>query len=541
MEAVRRTGVQFLELYRTMSPSQRGTLIAVPLMILGAFYFLIGSGSSSSYAPLSWGKPFSLEERMYAEEALRNAGLIDFRAEGQLILVPKSQVDRYNAVLLADGSLPSQSMSELERQLEKGSGPFASTKELEARKEIALKDELRNVIRALPDVEDAHVMWARSTPRSRFGAGKAKVTATVGIQPRRGRELSLQLIHSLRTAVANAIPDLDPDGVTVLDQSKSKAHTAESDGSFDGKLLAWIKDHTRRYQEQIEGHLDYIPNVRVTVNVDLEKEKSAIEWSKTYGTKPVAQFMREYATEEQSSQQANRGEPGQVPNEPRSINSVAGGGKSRTYKESDSNVLNLVPETIEQKEYLSAMPKSVQVTVSVPETYYEKVALQRGLVQGETAEERSKSLKAAVDGGIRDDEIKKVEELVARLVPAGSPAEAITVKSYTPVETDGPELERSLADSVGQALSHWGGAVGLALFALWALWMLNKSMATIPSEPAAHMPITTPSSREEDEEDGEEDEPKPKEVTRRDMLQAAVRDNPEMAAAVLSRWIQTAK
>ena len=33
---------------------------------------------------------------------------------------------------------------------------------------------------------------------------------------------------------------------------------------------------------------------------------------------------------------------------------------------------------------------------------------------------------------------------------------------------------------VGEAASQWGGPVGLALFALWALWMLNRSMKRAP-------------------------------------------------------------
>src|SRR5690606_12513624 len=115
MDALRRTAAQFAELYRNMRPSQRITLVVVPLLILGAFYVLITSGSASSYTALSWGKPFTLEERTLAEQALRDAGMIDYHAEGQLIMVPKSEVHRYNAVLLENGSLPSQSMSELER------------------------------------------------------------------------------------------------------------------------------------------------------------------------------------------------------------------------------------------------------------------------------------------------------------------------------------------------------------------------------------------------------------------------------------------
>src|SRR3712207_3608558 len=121
MDALNRTARQIADLYRSLAPSQRLTLVAVPVVLLAAFAVLAWQGRTSGYVPLSWGKVFSIDELRSAEQTLIEAGLSDFRTEGQRILAPASQVEKYNAALLVDGNLPSNPTSEFERQFEKSS------------------------------------------------------------------------------------------------------------------------------------------------------------------------------------------------------------------------------------------------------------------------------------------------------------------------------------------------------------------------------------------------------------------------------------
>ena len=160
MDALKRTWQQIAPLFAAMSPSQRLTLVAVPVVLLAAFGVLVWQGKTSSYVPLSWGKVFAVDELRSAEQTLIEAGLNDFRTEGQRILVPAGKVEQYNAALLVDGNLPSDSMSEFEKQFEKAS-VFTSREQLLAHKEIALQNALRKVLLALPDIDDARLIWAR--------------------------------------------------------------------------------------------------------------------------------------------------------------------------------------------------------------------------------------------------------------------------------------------------------------------------------------------------------------------------------------------
>jgi len=91
-------------------------------------------------------------------------------------------------------------------------------------------------------------------------------------------------------------------------------------------------------------------------------------------------------------------------------------------------------------------------------------------------------------------------------------------------------------DQVSRMASEWGGAVGLGFFALWALWMLQKSTAKVSEStenPLEEMKLNPP-------EPEVEEAPVSAEPTERDRLQLVVRDNPEAAATVLSKWIQAA-
>ena len=544
MDALRRTLNQFLDLYRSMSPSQRGTLIAVPAMILVALFLLISGARSSRHVPLSWGKTFTREELMSAEQTLLDAGLSDFHSKGQRLMVPGGEVERYNAALLEGGSLPTDWGSELEKQFE-GDGIFSSDRQQQARKDIALAKELRRVIREVPDIEDANVIWARSQGTNRWPRTKQAVTATVSVLPRRNRQISMQLVHSLRAAVAGMVPDLSPADVTVFDQSTGISHTADKDGEpFDSKLLTRIKQFEQLHQSKIASHLSsYIPNVVVTVNVELENLKRSIERKQVYNPKTVDLAVQEESRNDQFSQQPGSGEPGMKSNKALELRTRSGMQKTRTSTVTNTNAQSVpIDFSTTETELIAAMPKAVHVSIAIPRDYYHKVAMKRQSLANAKADKKdgdeTEEISEAEIQKIEQDVQQDVKATVATLIPTGSPDTAINVSSYTAIEPDVETIEVPLTETLTGALSRWGGAIGLALFALWALRMVSKSMPKPPAQDAESE--TGPAMHVSTEEEPEEKRPPP-ETTQRDELQTVVRDDPEMAASVLSKWIQAAK
>jgi len=79
----------------------------------------------------------------------------------------------------------------------------------------------------------------------------------------------------------------------------------------------------------------------------------------------------------------------------------------------------------------------------------------------------------------------------------------------------------------------------MAVMALVALMMVRRSMPPLPADTPAAFPamMATPSASNPEAEEVEA----PREITKRDMLQGLVRDNPEATAAIISKWLQAAK
>lgn len=532
MDAPKRIWQQFAALFRTMSPSQRLTLVAVPVVLLAAFGVLAWQGRMSSYVPLSWGKVFTIEELRSAEQTLIEAGLSEFRTEGQRILVPANKAEQYNAALLAGGNLPSNSMSEFEKQFEKSS-VFTSREQLLAHKEIALQNELRKVLLALPDIEDARVIWAKSEAR-RWPALGGKVTATVSLRPRRGHPVQPSTVRSIRAAVASMVPDLSPDDVTVLDQSNARAFTADRDGDpFDDKLVRRIDEHIEHYRQRISQALAYIPGVIVSVNVDVENLKSKVAREQKIDAKQTVTVQSdERTTTSTTTERATAAEPGAQSNVPRALQTTAAPTRQASNEETDNSSKVVPSYTMTETEFLAAMPKAVQVAVSIPEDYYKSVALARGLTEGTTDAEKA-AFKTQVDA-IRKDEEEKAKAHAMTLIPSGSPEGSVHVTSVTRLEPEVAAVVIPWSERATQLVKQFGGTAALGLLALWGFWTLNRSVPKLPPVEEE----TPPSAL------AAEDEPEPPPgppPTKRDMLQNFARDNPEAAAAVLSKWIQAAK
>lgn len=518
-----------------MTPSQRGTLVAVPLMVVLAFGLILYKGNTTNYVPLSWGKTFSFEEMSNAEQALLEAGLTEFQTEGRRIMVPKSEIDRYNTALLEGDSLPNNWAEEWQKQFETNRGMFPSSRELEQHKEIARGKLIAQMIRGVPDIETADVIWARGQGRTAWNQ-KPKVTATVFVRPRSGREVSSSLAKSLRSAVANMVPDLTAAEVTVFDQSNGMTFGEEEADSYDNRYLDLKKQNTRYYHELISQAVAEIPNAQVAVNVELSDLKSSFENKQEVNPKNVVDVRTSETRDEiTSSETPQQTEPGQVVNRPASVRGPIGRARNDSTVSTTNEASRIPSITVTTTERTPATVQSVRVTVGIPKEHYRTIALQQGLTEGQTDQEKADFQKQL--DTIQTDVEQKVTAQVRTLLPIGSPEDAVNVTSYVRVETEQTEPNVPLTETVSSAISQWGSVAGLALFALWALWMLNKSMSKLPQEESEEM--ISPALAMIDADDEEADEELPREVTKQEQLQSTVRDNPEMAAAVLSKWIQS--
>lgn len=520
MDVLPRITRQLIELYRAMSLVQRMTFVMVPALLVGGLAWLVVLNRPDDHQAVLFGKSFTSDELVAAEKALNHAGLLSYRRDDHQLLAPAAELDRYNAALVEFDAIPSDLGSQILKQFET-LGPFSTDRHRQDMKEALLLQELRRMIKAVPDIEDARVAVANSGRRVGFGQ-KPRVTANVTVKPRPGRELSGRLVSSLRQAVASMVPDLLPVDVTVFDLAKGQAYSGEqADDPFDGRLIQRVRDFTRQYEQQIQKALAFVPNASVTVHVDLDNLKSSVSRKESIRV----------TTEEKST--ANR--PGSiqlVANE--EADSVP---HSAAFRGSEAEPTDYTREVTE-RELLAAMPRAVQVSVSIPRDYYRDVATRRKTL-GETNPNR-----LDVDS-IEEEVLTKVERTVGRLIPAGSPHDAISVTTVDRMPAESAEVTLSTTDQLTVLAWRHGGSIALGLFVVWALWLLSRLGVAPPSTdaPAPLPPKHSPGRATAIETPPVVTAPLadlPANRIRKELIDLAQAD-PATSAAVLSQWLTEAR
>lgn len=547
METLKRATEQFQSLYKGMTPSQRGTLIVVPLLVFGALGLLMytsGVGGSDDF--LLGGKAFTPQELEQAQEALSQSGMTDFRIDGNRIAVSRGDVDRYTATLVAHSSLPADFAQDFDKMLEK-IGTFTTESHRKDMLDEGRKRRLSKILNAMDDVDAAIVDWDRPTTR-RFGK-EAIPAAQVSIRLKGSQPLTGEQVRSFKAFVAGALAGVGRDQVTVTDLSTGRTVGPSSvqDAELD-RVLLLTEQHKSRYEAEITKALEHIPDVKIAVNVELDPIRSTVERETVLQTKPFAVQNRTEKRESQADERTVKGEPGVGSNRPVQAQQHAaatpGNQSGRKMKETLEETTNIPSVTNTERRTEGFFPKNVTVAVSIPKDYYEKVARDEGLTEGTTEDEKKKfrSDVGVIQTGVEQD----IKAQVSKLIPAGTSPDNVVVQSY---RRNIKEIEVSATSSylsmAGDWFGQWGSTLGLGILAIVALRMLSKGM--VPSgelaQATANAGVDSGAGRIEEDEGMVEGErsPLPATPTVRDELQTMVRDNPEMAATLLSRWIVNAK
>ncbi len=565
MDVLPRITRQLVELFRGMSLAQRATFVAVPLLVFGGLAWLLVANRPDDFQAVSFGKAFASDELSAAERALNQAGLTNYRREGRKLLAPANQLDRYNAALVEFDAVPADLGTQMLKQFE-SLGPFTTDRQRQEMKEALLLQELRRMIEAVPDIEHARVAVANSGRRVSFGQ-KPRVTANVTVKPRAGRELSSRLVASLRQAVASMVPDLSPADVTVFDVARGQAHSGEATGdASDSHLIQRVREFTRQYEQQIQKALAFIPQAVVAVHVDVDNLKSSVTRnertrvrgdSSSVSARPVSRRQTLFEDEGTSQVTAFRGiEPAfhETDAERHDAEAVPQQFEPTLDFLDTSEIVPAghsdVQREVSEKQLLAAMPRAVQVSVSIPRDYYRDVSARRRS-QGEQNEAR-----LDLDA-IEEDVIAKVERTVGRLIPAGSPHEAISVTSVDRFVSDTPEPTLTMNEQLLVIAQRHGGSVALSLFAVWALWMLTRltarptqtieySTSRAPSATTAHFdsssiaPPLEPVPIKPAPLKPQAPQPLLAASQLCDEIRSLTESDPATAAAVLGRWLAEA-
>lgn len=530
METLRQIRDQSSSLFGEMQPHQRLTFGALALIVLVPFGWLIFSSQGGNYVPLQWGATFDSEKLRQAEQALIERGLSDFKTVGQSIQAPADKVDEYNAALLSTGNWSPHAVTHREEALKELS-IFQPQNQFRAHMDVHLQKDVARILRGVSGIRSASVLWARAREGFRTrGEDKASVFAT----PSGAGPLSAQLVQSLRMSVASVMPALKPENVVVVDQSTGKAWTdASEDDLYRNEREARKREIVHQKQTQIQSHLNQThPGAIATVNVEFDNLILSTEHKQEVESSVELQ-SRVSDKRATSTEGAGANAPGTRANQPQSV--AANGAQSQSTNTEKDTQTQAVPQKVivTNTEYAPLDSKSMQVVVSIPEDHIETLVLRDGVVLGNTDQEKAE-FRSAVEAK-RTTQIEAVTQIVTTLLP-GATADAVSVSTFRSVDPVLPEMTLPFTEILRDFFMNWGSSLGLAAFVIWALIMVKKSMPVSDTAPATDALAQLAEAVKPPEPVEVEVETGPS--TPREFLEERVRNNPAIAADVITKMLQ---
>jgi flagellar M-ring protein FliF len=551
MDFLNKSFAQVSELFRSMTPGARvtaGLLLAVVVVSVG---YLFRESAAGPDAYLFGGAPLSDGQLTRVEAAIAQAGLPGTQREGNRIRVPAGQTAKYLAAVADRDALPPNFNTILETALGKG-GPWESNAQAKERLKIARQATLSEIVRAMPWVESAVVLYDEHESRGLRDLSPLKqASASVSVKPVVGESLTPPRVKSIQKLVASAV-SMKPGEVAVTNLGEGGVYGSDSeitaDVFEDGSLMQTKVAFESQKRDSIMKSLQNIPGVRVEVNADFN---DAIEQT-TRSIKPDKAGVTPSRTTEskQESLQTttkSAGQPGLVAQGP---NRQAASDSSQQNNSKTTNTVdeaeNVVPVEENRTLRKGYSPKEVWATVTIPSGFIENLWKSRNPTA--TAAPKQSDLTP-----VQTDIVTKVENIVEPLLILQVNKGQDQYKHVRVVVLDSlpsPSIEPpSMVSTASTWFGHYWNTLamlGVAMFSLLVLRsVVNGKGGDTGSTPAATGPVLAlqnddPAGKTDSPTEQAEERPRlrlKKGSSMKDDLTEIVRDDPDAAADILRSWI----
>jgi flagellar M-ring protein FliF len=515
--------------------------------------FLVTRGASEPDEYLLSGQPFSEEELARMEGAFAKVQLSGYQVIGNRVRIPQGQKASYVAALVDGDALPPNPETFMD-EATNDANPFESKQQREARLKHAREKQLSHVISNMTGVRKATVTFDEQEkggfPR------RVEKTAVAAVWPE--GVLTEKQIRSIRDYVAASIAGLGRDNVTVIDQSLGVSYSGGEGGFFptvDDAYAARKRGYEEEWRRKILENLSMVPGVVVGVNVELDSEliheRASVEFDPK---KTAAAATKESRKTETSTGPAPGGRPGAVPN---GVTHNAGAAVAQVESPksesevSDAEQINNVSRNEIRGSKAAYVPNVVKASIRVPQSYYANVWLEAnppapGEPPAAPTPAQLQDIETREKNSIKD----AVVALLLEQEAGRDPYTAVTVTTYQDLKVPEPESPTIAAQTTTWLGGNWQ-TVSMVLLGLVSLVMLRGVVRSGPA-PAAEgsMPEDSgplPAARASQPV---EDEPQETEAQRllkgrfkisgpnlKAELAEMVREDPESAAKVLSKWI----
>lgn len=465
-----------------------------------------------------------------------------------------------------------------------------SASEKQQQATIALGNELAAIIRNFGGMTDASVII--SAPEARgIGAAVRKPVATVTVFPARGEQMDQKTVNALADLVAGCVAGLDAKDVAVIDGVTRRSFKAVGPQDLAASTyLEQVAAVEKRVQDKIAEQLRFIDNLIVSVNaiVDANARSSTTKEYAPVNSGTVRVTSEETTTTTQTSG-GSKGpaEPGLASNVGMDVNRPggSGGGQTSTSENGTTKYETRFGEKTVTQVDARGRPTRINVTLSVPRDYVAEIVKRKkggaagggaanggGAAGGQAnAAEPSEAEITAEWDGVR----KELEALVSPLLETESGSGTGTTTTGKVSATLIPIAMTSVTGSgsgrgargasgsgggggglVGSFLE--GGMLknvlmgGLAAVSLAFMFMMVRKAGKAPALPTAEELVGIPPALEPGSDVvGEADETETAmagievdddQLKTQKMLEQVgdlVKSNPQVAATVFNRWLNT--
>lgn len=254
------------------------------------------------------------EEAAAVTRSLSTAG-IEYRMEAGSggISVPAERLNEARMLLAEQGTLQTGGFANLGKE-----GGFGVSAFMEgARYQHALETELAKTIASLQQVAAARVHIAAGR-NSSFIRDRTPARASVFLQLKAGRKLSSEQVTAIVNLVGSSVADIDPDQVTVVDQTGRLLSSPQGRGEFAlrDQQVEFARQMEEMYSQRVEALIAPLVGAgRVRAEVSAQFDMSASEEAREQFNPQGVVVRSEQLSEDRSTSPVARGIPGSASNQ----------------------------------------------------------------------------------------------------------------------------------------------------------------------------------------------------------------------------------
>jgi flagellar M-ring protein FliF len=537
---------RLLDSWESLSASVR---IAVMLMIVGAMaaagLAISGTSRSSDRAmsPLMGGYDFSLESRESAIKAFQEAKLVGYSLVGSKILVPAgSEVEYLSALASSKTGLPGNTDDAIDRYIEEQRSWWASTAESERLFRVAEERRLARVIESFPEIDHASVLVSDLPPRGTLRARASQGTAAVKVSTNDGKPLHPRRVEQIKTLVAGKFRDIgSPDRVEVVSDALGSPGSGGggpdtamlTDGA--GQYLMTKAAFSLQIENKIRELFADLKGLTVAVNAELDPRYARNERITKKEKGPVKRETSDTSNSESASEGDSNagGEPGtrpnvDVPNATPNQGAMAG---------SAATIPNTQASETSEKEFDNSQSLSDHSFVD-----FEPVKV--GVVVRYRVPPTGSNGAGATPAGSTGPDPQKVREMIASLGYPGVSVESVSVQPY---EGDEPEVIPEPGPSYVAEITRLLPSIVLSILGILAIIVavIVASRAPVPKlarqvESASEMEKSMAEAKEDEKVESTRSAEAAAFEQAQTQMNKIIKENPEVAAGIIKRWVMEA-